>query len=114
MLSPRKLFVQEIKEKIPRIIFFLLWILLLSLGSRNRGVGHVTPGPLWPPVLSSVKRDTMENQPGTDLSFFLKMCGNFAPGPIIGLVLTLFSEQAPLFLLSTRKQAGPRASLGRA
>ena len=52
MLSPRKLFVQEIKEKIPRIIFFLLWI--LKLGSRNRGVGHVTPGPLWPPVLSSV------------------------------------------------------------
>ena len=69
MLSPRKLFVQEIKEKIPRIIFFLLWI--LSLGSRNRGVGHVTPGPLWPPVLSSsCKRDTVENQPGTDLFLF--------------------------------------------
>ena len=78
MLSPRKLFVQEIKEKIPRIIFFLLWILLLNLGSRNRGVGHVTPGPLWPPVLSSVKRDTMENQPGTDLSFF-KNVSEFCP-----------------------------------
>ena len=79
MLSPRKLFVQEIREKIPRISFFFLWILLLNLGSRNRGVGHVTPGPLWPPVLSSVKRDTMENQPGTDLSFFFKDVWEFCP-----------------------------------
>ena len=85
MLSPRKLFVQEIKEKIPRIIFFLLWILLLNLGSRNRGVGHVTPGPLWPPVLSSVN-ETQWKINRELISHFLKMCRNFAPGPIIGLV----------------------------
>ena len=112
MLFPRKLFVQEIKEKILRIVFFLF--LLLSLGSRNRGVGHVTPGPLWPPVLSSVNETQWKINRELISLFFLKMCRNFAPGPIIGLVLTLFSEQAPLFLLSTRKQAGPRASLGRA
>ena len=76
MLSPRKLFVQEIKEKIPRIIFFLLWI--LSLGSRNRGVGHVTPGPLWPPVLSSVN-ETQWKINRELISFFFKDVWEFCP-----------------------------------
>ena len=75
MLSPRKLFVQEIKEKIPRIIFFLLWI--LNLGSRNRGVGHVTPGPLWPPVLSSVNETQWKIN--RELISFFKDVWEFCP-----------------------------------
>ena len=78
MLSPRKLLVQEIKEKIPRISFFLFVDFAFEPRQPQQRSGACDPRAALASCTLLCKRDTMENQPGTDLSFF-KNVSEFCP-----------------------------------
>ena len=77
MLSPRKLFVQEIREKIPRISFFLVVDFAFEPRQPQQRSGACDPRAALASCTLLCKRDTMENQPGTDL--FFKDVWEFCP-----------------------------------